>query len=60
MNFTAYIERQKSIIKTRHENESELLQRTVYTAEDSEQLFKELISLGGLNTPERLAARREV
>lgn len=60
MTFTAYIERQKNIIKNRHESDFLVLQRTAYFPEDSEQLFRELLSLGGLNTDERLNARREV
>ncbi len=37
-----------------------IVRSTAYAEEDSEQLFRELLSLGGLNTSERLNAGREV
>ena len=57
MNFTAYIERQKRIIRQRHEGEVFLMHRgEVIPVDDSEKLLKELSSLKGLNTRERLRA----
>ena len=61
MNFTAYIERQKALIRNRHEGETFLLQRgEVITVSDNEPLFSELSKSKGLNTRERLFARRAV
>ena len=60
MTYTAYIERQKNIIKNRHESDFMIVRSTAYAEEDSEQLFRELLSLGGLNTSEWLNAGREV
>ena len=55
MNFMAYIERQKRIIRERHEGEVFLVHRgDVIPLGDSEKLLKELSSLKGLNTRERL------
>ncbi len=57
MNFTAYIERQKSIIRNRHAGEVFLMHRgEVIPVDDSEKLLKELSNLKGLNTRERLRA----
>lgn len=57
MNFTAYIERQKRIIRKRHEGETFLMYRgEVIPMDDSEKLLKELSDLKGLNTRERLRA----
>ena len=57
MNFTAYIERQKRIIRKRHEGEVFLMHRgEVILMDDSEKLLKELSNLKGLNTRERLRA----
>lgn len=57
MNFTAYIERQKSLIRSRHEGETFLMHRgEIIPVNDSEKLLKELSSLKGLNTRERLHA----
>ena len=57
MNFTAYIERQKRIIRQRHEGEVFLMHRgEAIPLGDSEKLLKELSSLKGLNTRERLRA----
>ena len=57
MNFTAYIERQKRIIRQRHEGEVFLMHRgEVIPMDDSEKLLKELSDLKGLNTRERLRA----
>ena len=61
MNFTAYIERQKSIIRNRHEGETFLLQKgEVITVSQNESLFAELSKSKGLNTRERLFARGAV
>lgn len=57
MNFTAYIERQKNIIRKRHEGEEFLMHRgEVIPMDDSEKILKELANLKGLNTRERLHA----
>lgn len=57
MNFTAYIERQKNLIRKRHEGEVILMHRgEVIVLDDSEKLLKELSALKGLNTRERLRA----
>ncbi|MDE6505541.1 MAG: hypothetical protein K2L42_06720 [Clostridia bacterium] len=59
MNFTAYIERQKAIIRNRHEGETFLLQRgEVINVSENENLFAELSKSRGLNTKERISARR--
>lgn len=58
MNFTAYIERQKSIIRDRHVGETYLLHREEsMPLSVSEKLLGELSSLKGLNTRERQAAK---
>ena len=57
MNFTAYIERQKSIIRKKHEGEEFLMHRgEVIPMDEREKLLKELANLGGLNKSERLRA----
>lgn len=57
MNFTAYIERQKSIIRERHEGEIFLMHRgEVIPMSESERLLKELSDMKGLNTREPLRA----
>ena len=54
MTFTAYIERQKSIIRNRHEGEVFLIRKEeVIQLNDSEKLLNELSSFKGLNTAER-------
>lgn len=61
MNFTAYIERQKSLIRERHEGELFLLEKgEVIPLSESEKLFAELAELKGLNTRERQYFRRAV
>lgn len=57
MNFMAYIERQKRIIRKRHEGEVFLMHRgELIPVDDSERLLKELSNIKGLNTRERLRA----
>ncbi len=59
MNFTAYIERQKSLIRERHEGELFLMEKgEVIPLSESEKLFAELSKIKGLNTRERLFFRR--
>ena len=53
MTFTAYIERQKSLIRSRHETEIILAEEESRVA-DSDTLFEELSSIKGLNVAERL------
>ncbi len=57
MTFSAYIQRQKGIIRSRHEGEVYLTQKgeTVKLTE-SEKIFKELSAMKGLNTKERMRA----
>lgn len=55
MNFTAYIERQKKIIRTRHEGETYLIEKGEYIpVTETEKLFAELDRSVGLNTKERM------
>ena len=57
MNFAAYIERQKSLIRSRHEGETFLIEKgEVIPVLDSEQLLYELDNMRGLNKRERRAA----
>lgn len=59
MTFTAYIERQKNIIRSRHEGETFLLEKgEVITICDSERLLYELSSMKGLNKHERQKLNR--
>lgn len=59
MTYSAYIERQKSIIRSRHEGETYLLQKgEVIPLSQSEKLLIELSSLKGLNKTERLQLER--
>ncbi len=54
MNFTAYIERQKNLIRSRHEGETFLSQNGEITlVSETERLFSEISGLKGLNTGER-------
>ena len=54
MNFSAYIERQKGLIRSRHEGETFLIQRgEIIPVSGSEKLFVELTKSRGLNTRER-------
>lgn len=60
MNFTAYIERQKNIIRRRHEGEVQLLKNgEVVASSRTEVLLFELTQLKGLNKSERLNFNRE-
>ena len=60
MTFTSYIERQKSIIRSRHEGEMYYSnQNQDIRATESERIFAELISLGGLNKRERQRLSQE-
>lgn len=55
MNFTAYIQKQKSIIRRRHEGQSFLIENgELIPVPDRDKLLNELDSLGGLNVNERL------
>ena len=57
MNFTAYIERQKSIIRKRHEGEEFLMHRgEVIPMSESDRILKELSDMEGLNSHEHLQA----
>lgn len=59
MTYMAYIERQKSIIRSRHEGETFLLEKgEVIHLSQSEKLLIELSSLKGLNKTERLQLER--
>ncbi|MBD5583953.1 MAG: hypothetical protein HDQ88_02640 [Clostridia bacterium] len=61
MNFTAYIERQKTLIRERHEGETFLIEKgEVIPLTESDKLFAELAEMKGLNTRERLFFRRAV
>ena len=61
MNFTAYIERQKVLIRERHEGELFLLDKDeVVSLTESDKLFAELDKVKGLNTRERMYFRRVV
>lgn len=59
MTFTAYIERQKRIIRDRHEGETFLINKgEVIALTETDRIFYDLNSLKGLNTNERLSVRR--
>lgn len=61
MNFTAYIERQKGLIRSRHEGETVLFHKgEAISMSNSEKLFIELEKSRGLNTRERAAYMRAV
>lgn len=61
MNFTAYIERQKSLIRGRHIGETYLLQKEEsMPVSVSEKILEELSSMRGLNTRERLGEAASV
>ena len=54
MTFTAYIQRQKNIIRSRHEGEMLLVEKgEIINITNSELLLNELDSLKGLNKRER-------
>ena len=57
MTFTAYIQRQKSLIRSRREHETVCVQRErgeMLPEYDTDKLIGDLTSLKGLNTEERL------
>ena len=59
MTFAAYIERQKSIIRNRHEGEMFLIRKDeIIQLTESDMLLNELSSFKGLNTDERMAYRK--
>ena len=58
MTYTAYIERQKNIIRSRHEFDGDRLNQT-YCA-DTERLFDDLRTMKGLNVAERLGKAEKV
>lgn len=54
MNFTAYIQKQKNLIRSRHEEETFLNEKGEYiSVSDRDRLLDELDSICGLNVPER-------
>lgn len=61
MTFTAYVERQKKLIRSRHEGEVYLIEKgeTVPLTESS-KLLADLSSFKGLNTNERIIYGRRV
>ena len=60
MNFTAYIERQKNIIRHRRDGETYLIQKgEEIPLSETDRLLIELESLKGLNRRERINLRRE-
>lgn len=55
MNFTAYIQRQKNLIRDRHEGATFLTENgEIISIPDRKRLLFELDSLKGLNLPERI------
>ncbi len=57
MNFAAYIDRQKRLIRDRHEGEIFLIEKgEISPVSQTEKLLDELSSLKGLNTRERASA----
>ena len=57
MTFTAYIERQKKLIRRRHEGEVYLIEKgETIRLSDRDRLLNELDAMKGLNTRERLEA----
>lgn len=61
MTFTAYVERQKSLIRSRHEGETYLIEKgESIPLSDSEKLLEDLSSFKGLNTNERIIYGRRV
>lgn len=59
MNFTSYIQRQKNIIRSRHDGETFLLQRgEVIALNRTDKLLSELSRMKGLNVRERVRARQ--
>ena len=61
MTFTAYIQRQKNIIRNRHEGETFLLERGEVTRlDESQRLLQNLSRRKGLNTRERMSYKNLV
>lgn len=57
MNFIAYIQRQKNIIRLRHKGQTFLIENgELISISDTEKLLSELDSLCGLNVLERISA----
>ena len=54
MTFTAYIQRQKSLIRSRRGDGREIRSERIIPEYDTQSLLDELISLKGLNTEERV------
>lgn len=60
MNFNAYIERQKSLIRGRHEGEIYLLEKgEEINLTKSEKIFYELSVCKGFNVTERMYFKRK-
>ena len=53
MTFTAYIQRQKSLIRSRNGMQTGTYSREIIPVYSTEELFKHLSSIKGLNTAER-------
>lgn len=61
MTFTAYVERQKRLIRSRHEGEEYLIDRgETIPLPDSERLMRDLSEFKGLNVNERIIYGRRV
>ncbi len=61
MTFTAYVERQKKLIRSRHEGEVYLIEKgETVPLTDSSKLLADLSSFKGLNTNERIIYGRRV
>lgn len=59
MSLKAYIERQKSIIRSRHDGEEYLIDKgETFRLDGSERILKELAGMKGLNTFERTGVKR--
>ena len=55
MNFTAYVQRQKDLIRSRHSGETYLtVANRTFNISETEKIFYELDSLKGLNKRERM------
>jgi hypothetical protein len=60
MTFSAYVDRQKFLIRQRHEGETYLLGgNKIYAVRDSERILIEMENLKGLNKAERLSFSRK-